>query len=210
MWSFLFYVKEKKKTTKTLHQFNINTPGKIALNYQVKHATSRNTVSEILIKINLSSLNIHRIGVLFGNTEFISVVKYGNKSPVAVARTVCQLERKQNSGVSLSGEASHPGSPKPSLWREQPEFPLPPLLHLPLTSWVTLGPLLHFPGLSVPICNIQMLESTVSKSAVLTLNSAQKASEQRLKNSKSCLHPRGGLGPGIRGFNKHPRLFSRG
>lgn len=208
MWSFLFYVKETK--TKTLHQFNINTPGKIALNYQVKHATSRNTVSEILIKINLFSLNIHRIGVLFGNTEFISVVKYGNKSPLAVARTVCQLERKQNSGVSLSGEASHPGSPKPSLWREQPECPLPRLLHLPLTSWVTLGPPLHFPGLSVPICNIQTLESTVSKSAVLTLNSAPKASEQLLKNSKSCLRPRGGLGPGIRGFNKHPRLFSRG
>lgn len=208
MWSFLFYVKETK--TKTLHQFNINTPGKIALNYQVKHATSRNTVSEILIKINLFSLNIHWIGVLFGNTEFISVVKDGNKSPLAVARTVCQLEREQNSGVRLSGEASHPGSPKPSLWREQPECPLPRLLHLPLTSWVTLGPPLHFPGLSVPICNIQTLESTVSKSAVLTLNSAQKASEQLLKNSKSCLRPRGGLGPGIRGFNKHPRLFSRG
>lgn len=203
-------LRKTKTKTKTLHQFNINTPGKIALNYQVKHATSRNTVSEILIKINLFSLNIHRIGVLFGNTEFISVVKYGNKSPLAVARTVCQLEREQNSGVSLSGEASHPGSPKPSLWREQPECPLPRLLHLPLTSWVTLGPPLHFPGLSVPICNIQTLESTVSKSAVLTLNSAPKASEQLLKNSKSCLRPRGGLGPGIRGFNKHPRLFSRG
>ena len=142
-------------------------------------------LSEILININLFSLSIYRIGVLFGNTEFISVIKYGNKSPVAVARTVCQLERKQNSGVSLSGEASHPESPKPSLWWEQPEFPLLPLLHLPLTSWMTLGQPLHFPCLSVPICNLKTLDSTISKSAFLSLNSAQKASEQLLKNSKS-------------------------
>lgn len=155
IYGFFFSILRKKNT---FHQFNINTPGKIALNYQMKHTTSRNTLSEILIKINLFSLSIYRIGVLFGNTEFISVVKYGNKSPVAVARTVCQLERKQNSGVSLSGEASHPESLKPSLRREQPELPLPALLHLPPTSWVTLGQPLHFPGLSVPICNIKTLD----------------------------------------------------
>ena len=45
-----------------------------------------------------------------------------------------------------------------SVVRTLPSFLSYGLLQLPLTSWVTLGQLLHFPGLSFPICNIKTLD----------------------------------------------------
>lgn len=48
---------------------------------------SVNTVSETLVKINLISLGINWLLALFGNVEFMLVVKYVNKSYIAVVRS---------------------------------------------------------------------------------------------------------------------------
>lgn len=69
----------------------------------MKYAESVNALSEILIKINFFSWGIYWILVLFGNAEFMSVVKYGNKAHIAAARTVRRLERKRNSALAFLG-----------------------------------------------------------------------------------------------------------
>lgn len=66
----------------------------------MKHAKSISTVSKILIKINLLSLGICRMLVLFGNAEFMSVVQCGTK-----ARIRHQLRRKQNSVLACLGRS---------------------------------------------------------------------------------------------------------
>lgn len=74
---------------------------KIPLNYQMKHAKSINIISRIFTEINLFSLGRYQILVLFGNAEFMYVVKYGNKSHIAVAWTIRSPERKWNAGYLL-------------------------------------------------------------------------------------------------------------
>lgn len=64
----------------------------------------------------------------------MSVVKYGNKSHIAVARTRCQLERKQNSVFACLG-GFHIHEPKAlSAVRTLPYFLSYRVLLLPLTS----------------------------------------------------------------------------
>lgn len=113
-----------KKRNQTCHQFNSNTQGKMPLNYQMKHVKSMNIVSGIFIKINLFSLGLYWILVLFGNVEFMSVVKYGNKCHIAVARAARQLERKQNAVICSFEESSRPGSLSPLCSENTPAFPL--------------------------------------------------------------------------------------
>lgn len=90
----------------------------------MKHAKPMNTINEIFVKINFFSLDIYQILVLFGNVEFMSVVKYGNKSHIAVARTIRQLERKQNSAFACLGRSRTQGARSQLCSANTPAFPL--------------------------------------------------------------------------------------
>lgn len=90
----------------------------------MKHAKPMNTINEIFVKINFFSLDIYQILVLFGNAEFMSVVKYGNKSHIAMARTIRQLERKQNSAFACLGRSRTQGARSQLCSANTPAFPL--------------------------------------------------------------------------------------
>lgn len=90
----------------------------------MQHAKPMNTINEIFTKINFFSLGIYQIPVLFGNAEFMSVVKYGNKSHIAMARTIRQLERKQNSVIACLGRSRLQGAHSQFCSMNTPTFPL--------------------------------------------------------------------------------------
>lgn len=91
----------------------------------MKHAKPMNTINEIFIKINFFSLGIYQILVLFGNAEFMSVVKYGNKSHIAMARTIRQLEREQNSAFACLRRSRIQGARSRLRSTNTPAFPPP-------------------------------------------------------------------------------------
>lgn len=62
----------------------------------MKYVEFVNVLSEIFIKINFFLWGIYWILVLFGNVEFMFVVKYGNKVYIVAVRIVRRLERKRN------------------------------------------------------------------------------------------------------------------
>jgi hypothetical protein len=75
---------------------------------------SVNTISEILIKINLFSLGINWILVLFGNVEFMSVVKYTNK-PHCCSQDYLPTGEEMGLSICFSVKVSHSESLKPCL-----------------------------------------------------------------------------------------------
>lgn len=98
---------------------------KISLKYQTKHVKSMGTISEILITINLFSLGIYRIPVLFGNAELVSVVKGGDK-----ARTVRRLKSQHSVRTCLGRPGIRSGN-APALLSWGFCFPRPQFPHLP-------------------------------------------------------------------------------
>lgn len=126
---------------------------------------SVNIVSETLVKINLFSLGINQILALFGNMEFMLVVKYANKSYIAVVRT----------GASWRGNGTRPLLVCGSFTSAHPEAPFAGRLLqlLPEESWLSMwGKLLRS---SEP-----QFTQLQDKCAVLDQNNFQKM---------GCLHP---------------------
>lgn len=96
------------------------------------------TLSEILIKVNLFSLGISRILVLFENAELMSVVKGTKKAAEEPALRVHLFGKVRVRGAEALSAVG-------TLLHFSPGVLLPPL-----TSWMTRGKLRRFPRPQFP------------------------------------------------------------
>ena len=161
--AFLSYLKKNP-----LHQFNINTQCKTALNYQVKHTKSINTLSAILTEINFHWAYTGSVFYLETQNSYRLYVR-----PLLLWPGLDASWRGNGSRYLLTWESAASREPQTlSAARAPPHFLCCLVLHLPLMGWLTLGKLLLCPGLSFPICKIKVLDETTSESTVLTLDCA--------------------------------------
>lgn len=144
-------------------------------------------VSETLVKINLFSLGINWILALFGNVEFMLVVKCVNKSYIAVVRS-SQLGRKPNLALACLWKFHSYTAWSVLWWKEYTCVSYPDDRCFCCLLAGDIGErCLSYLSLSLPTCKINVLSYIISK-PVLRLRCV---CVKRTKDTpKSCHHPR--------------------